>query len=133
TNAYHFAKSSKSVLQKSSERKGFTDYYTPAGQAEHVTTNENQKYERKKWTSFDQFKDLQCRIWKVILSDNASEWKHGLCNCPNFFKEYISKHIIGMAISLQFCKPSPSTKDIPLGEKRKRRRPRKATKALLIQ
>ncbi|CAF4240681.1 unnamed protein product [Rotaria sordida] len=78
TNAYHFAKSSKSVLQISSKRKGFTDYYIPAGEAQNITTNEIQKYKRKIWTSFDQFKDLQFRIWKVTLSDNASEWKNGL-------------------------------------------------------
>jgi hypothetical protein len=35
---------------------------------------------------------------KVTLSDNASEWQHGICNCPSFFKEYICKHIIGMTI-----------------------------------
>ncbi len=30
------------------------------------------------------------------------------------------------------CKPFPAAKDVPLGEKRKRGRSRKATKALLI-
>ncbi|CAF3842823.1 unnamed protein product [Rotaria sordida] len=133
TNAYHFAKSSKSALQISSKRKGFTDYYMPAGKAQNVTTNEIQIYKMKKWTSLDQFKDFQFSIWRVTLSDNATEWKSGLCNCPSFFKEYICKHIMGMAIRLKFCKPPPSAKDIPLGEKRNRGRPRKATKVLLIQ
>ncbi|CAF1490264.1 unnamed protein product, partial [Rotaria sordida] len=133
TDAYHFAKSSKSVLQISSKTKGFTDYYIPAGEAENITNNEIQKYNRKKWTSFDQFKDLQFGIWKVTLSGNASQWKNGLCNCPSFFKEFICKHVIGMAIRLKFCKPPSSAKDIPLGGKRKRGQPRKATKALLVQ
>ncbi|CAF4686173.1 unnamed protein product [Rotaria socialis] len=73
TNAYHFAKSSKSILQMSSTKKGFVDYYIPAGEADNVTPNEIQRYKRKKWTSFDQFKDIQFRIWKVTLSDNGSE------------------------------------------------------------
>ncbi len=57
-----------------------------------------QKDTKKNWTSFDRFKDLQFGIWKVTSSDNASEWRHGIYNCPSFFKEYICKHIIGMII-----------------------------------
>ena len=133
TDAYHFAKSSKSILQIPAQRKGFTDYYIPAGEAEHVTNTEIEKYKTQKWTSFDQFKDLQFGIWKATLSDNASEWQQGICNCPSFFKEYICKHIVGMAIRLKFCRPPSAAKDIPLGEKQKRGRPRKATKALLTQ
>ena len=37
TNAYHFAKSSKSVLQLQSKRKDFTDYYIPAGDVVNIT------------------------------------------------------------------------------------------------
>jgi hypothetical protein len=59
--------------------------------------------------------------------------QNGICNCPSFFKEYIYKRIIGMAIMLKCCTSSPAAMDISLGEKRKRGRPRKATKALLIQ
>ncbi|CAF4992396.1 unnamed protein product [Rotaria sp. Silwood1] len=54
-------------------------------------------------------------------------------NSISFYKEYICKHIIGMAIRLKFCEPPSSAKDIPLSEKRKQGRPQKATKALLIQ
>jgi hypothetical protein len=132
TNAYHFAKSSKVVLQLPSTKKGFTDYYIPAGDTENITKTEIQRYKRKTWTSFNQFKELQFGIWKTTLSNIESEWKNGFCNCPNFLKEYICKHIVGISIRLKFCKPPPAAKDVPLGEKRKRGRPRKATKALLI-
>ncbi|CAF3873774.1 unnamed protein product [Rotaria sp. Silwood1] len=132
TNAYHFAKSSKSVLQLQSKRKGFIDYYIPAGDVVNITKNEIQRYQRQQWTSFAQFKDLQFGIWKVTLPNIGSEWKNGFCNCPNFLKEYICKHVIGMAIGLKHCKPPSIAKDVPLGEKRKRGRPRKATQALLI-
>ena len=47
TGAYHFAKSSKSVLQTKAKIKGFTDYYVPAGEAENVTKSEIQKYNKK--------------------------------------------------------------------------------------
>ncbi len=133
TDAYHFAKSSKSVLQIASKSKGFTEYYIPAGETESITKNEIQRYKRKNGTSFDQLKNLQFGIWKLTLPNNESEWKNGICNCPSFFKEFICKHVIGMAIRRKFCRLPPAAKDIPLGEKRKRGRPRKATKALLIQ
>jgi hypothetical protein len=55
TDAYHFAKSSKSVLQIASKSKGFTEYYIPVGETESITKNEIQRYKRKNGTSFDQF------------------------------------------------------------------------------
>jgi hypothetical protein len=47
TDAYHFAKSSKSVLQIQAKRKGFTDYYIPAGKTQNITKSEIQRYKRK--------------------------------------------------------------------------------------
>jgi hypothetical protein len=48
-------------------------FYAAAGAAENVKKSEIHKYKRKQWTSFEQFKDLQFRIWKVTLPDNALE------------------------------------------------------------
>ncbi|CAF4994214.1 unnamed protein product [Rotaria sp. Silwood1] len=132
TNAYHFAKSSKSVLQLESKRKDFIGYYIPAGDVVNITKNEIQRYQRKQWTLFTQFQDLQFGILKVTLPNIGSQWKNGFCNCPNFLKECICKHVIGMAIRLKHCKPPSIAKYVPLDEKRKRGRPRKATQALLI-
>ena len=42
------------------------------------------------------------------------------------------KHIIGLAIRLKSAKPPPAAKDVPIGEKRKRGRPKQAKKALII-
>ena len=55
------------------------------------------------------------------------------CNCPAFNKNYICKHVVGMAIRLKYCKPAPAAKIVPIGEKRKRGRPAKAKPALLVQ
>ena len=46
---------------------------------------------------------------------------------------FASMHVIGMALRLTFCKPPAPAKDVSVGEKRKRGRPRKITKALLIE
>jgi len=53
--------------------------------------------------------------------------------CPAFFKNYICKHAVGMAIRLKYCKPPAAAKTVPIGEKRKRGRPAKAKPALLVQ
>jgi uncharacterized Zn finger protein len=66
------------------------------------------------------------------MEDNA-DWKKSKCNCPVFFKNYICKHIVGMAIRLKYCKPPPAAKTVPVGEKRKRGRPAKANPAILVQ
>ncbi len=65
-----------------------------------------------------------------MKSDNASSWKISKCNCPAFLKNYVYKHVVGMAIRLKYCKPSAAAKIVPLGEKRKRGRPAKAKTAL---
>jgi hypothetical protein len=98
TDSYHFARPLKYILQVSSKKKHLTDYHIPAGTKETVTKTEIQKYNKKKWISFDQFKDLHFGIWKLTLPNNGSSWKKGTCHCPNFFKEYICKHVIGMGI-----------------------------------
>ena len=42
------------------------------------------------------------------------------------------KHIIDLAIRLKAAKPPPAAKDIPIDQKRKRGRPNKSSKALII-
>ena len=61
------------------------------------------------------------------------KWRKSKCNCPAFYKNYICKHVVGMAIRLKYCKPPPPAKTVPIGEKRKRGRPAKAKPALLVQ
>jgi len=62
TSAYHFAKSSKLVLQLPSKTNGFTDYYVLARDVENMSKDEIQRYKRKRWTSFTQFKVIQFGI-----------------------------------------------------------------------
>jgi hypothetical protein len=43
------------------------------------------------------------------------------------------KHVVGIAIGLNYCKPPSGVKGIRIGEKRRRGRPAKVKKVLLIQ
>ena len=50
----------------------------------------------------------------------------------SIFLKFMCKHVVCMAIRLNYCKPPPAAKDIKIGEKRRRSRPSKAKRALLI-
>ncbi|XP_048481537.1 uncharacterized protein LOC125489545 [Plutella xylostella] len=69
--------------------------------------------------------------WQVDLPHN--DWMQGKCNCPAFYKNYMCKHIMGLAIRLKFANPPPEAKNVPIGQKRKRGRPSKSRPALVIQ
>ena len=49
---------------------------------------------------------------------------------PYFLKNYKCKHVEGIAIRLKMVDPPSEAKSVPLGEKRKRGRPKKVGVAL---
>jgi hypothetical protein len=85
------------------------------------------------WESFDDFKEQFFSEWEVMLPINSEEWLTDRCNCPAFLKQYICKKLLGLAIRLKYVEPPHEARNIPIGEKRKRGRPAKSKKALLIQ
>ncbi|CAF3269215.1 unnamed protein product [Rotaria sp. Silwood2] len=129
TTSYQWAKSSKNVICIKNDVSN--KYYIPAGNLESISQGDLNKYVNKKWTTFNQFMK-SFDIWCVEIK-NDSDWKTSRCTCPAFLKNYICKHIIGMSIRLKLCKPPPAAKNVPIGEKRKRGRPAKARRALLMQ
>ncbi|CAF1490072.1 unnamed protein product, partial [Didymodactylos carnosus] len=69
----------------------------------------------------------------VRLPVDKLKWLDGVCNCPAFFKNLMCKHVVGIAIRLNCCKPPSAAKDVKIGEKRRGGRPSKSKKALLMQ
>jgi hypothetical protein len=57
----------------------------------------------------------------------------GECNCPAFFKKFICKHVVGLAIRLKATVPPIEAKNDPFTIKAKRGRPTKSKRALVIQ
>ena len=57
------------------------------------------------------------------MINNQGYWSHSVCSCPDFFKKFMCKHIVGFAIRIKYCKPPLGAKGIPIGEKRKRGKP----------
>lgn len=128
TSSYQWAKADKKIV--SIQNDGLACYYIPARHLESISQAELKKYTGRNWTTFNQFKK-SFDIWCLEMND--SNWKKSKCNCPGFLKNYICKHVVGMAIRLKHCKPPAEAKTVPLGEKRKRGRPSKAKPALLVQ
>ncbi|CAF1299447.1 unnamed protein product [Rotaria sordida] len=129
TLSYQWAKSTKDIICISNDSSKI--YYIPARDLQSISQASLNKYKNKTWSTFNQF-TKSFDIWCMEM-DNGSDWRKSKCNCPGFFKNYICKHVVGMAIRLKYCKPPPSAKTVPIGEKRKRGRPAKAKPALLVQ
>jgi hypothetical protein len=129
TSSYQWAKTIKNIICIQNDIS--KQYYIPARDLESISQVDLNRYINKKWTTFNQFKK-SFDIWCLEMQ-NDSNWKTSKCNCPAFLKNYICKHIVGMAIRLKYCKPPPAAKTVPTGEKRKRGRPSKAKPALLVQ
>ena len=90
------------------------------------------------WKTFDEFRNCAFGIWRVtiVTTDINSIWKKNTCTCPSFFKKYICKHIIGIAIrTIPEIRKSIrlAAKNLPLTAKRKTGRPALAKKALVRQ
>ncbi|CAF3981206.1 unnamed protein product [Adineta steineri] len=130
-SSYQWVKLDKSVV--SIELENEIEFYIPGGQQLSISKNEIDVMKKLKWYSFDQYKAKAFNIWHVILPMDSAKWLNGQCNCPVYFKKFMCKYIVGLAIRLNYCKPPPAAKNIPIGEKRRRDRPSKAKKALLIQ
>lgn len=128
TEGYHWAKNSKEV--KSKQFREFTEFYCPSNDQLSISTEDIKRVKRRLWSSFEQFKERAFKLW--IVQMNEQDWTSACCTCPSYLKKYKCKHVIGVAIRLKYTKPPPTAKQTPIGQKRKRGRPKKVTKALII-
>lgn len=87
------------------------------------------------WTTFDQFKEKSFAFYDTVFISPVTKdnWMKGICDCKEFFKQYICHHIIGISIRLKILTVPLEAKSIPIGEKRKRGRPAKSKSALQYQ
>ena len=133
TKAYQWAKTNKAVTSKTFEDE--TEFYCPSNKESKAKDEDIKQVKGMIWNTFDQFKKRASSIWIVTLPNNedmSERWKEGKCTCPYFLKKYMCKHLVGLAIRLKYVRPPAAAKDIPIGHKRKRGRPKNASKALII-
>ena len=128
TAAYQWAREDKEINCKWLD-DSTAEYYCPANDQTSVTAKEIKYVTDLQWSSFDLFRRRAFNVWIVTM--DTSHWQSALCTCPHFLKQYKCKHSIGMALRLKLVKPPLEAKQIPIGQKRKRGRPKKAKLALL--
>ena len=83
--------------------------------------------------SFDEYHNIFFSLWHIELCSNSENWREGKCSCPAFQKNYICKHLIGLASRLKLLTIPDVAKNLDIGAKRKRGRPALARKALEYQ
>lgn len=76
------------------------------------------------WETYCRFRTA---LWTVFVMDSAEGY---LCNCPTMLKKGLCSHSLGLRIMFKGLQVPPQAKTIPLGQRRKRGRPAKATRAL---
>lgn len=81
------------------------------------------------WDTFDDFKNNTFSGWSTIAPE--TNWIEGSCNCPAYFKHFMCKHVVGIAIRRRLLEVPYEAKQIPIGQKRKRGRTKLAKKALI--
>lgn len=104
-------------------------YYLPAGAENQVEADDFEMYQARSWETFDDFCKNQFSIWKVFMPKGSMQGAS--CSCPIFLKEYLCKHILGMAVRLQFVS-LPDDLNV-MGKKRKVGRIAKAGPALSMK
>ena len=82
------------------------------------------------WTDFDSFKDMQSRFWELCLMEDKDNWTFSTCNCREFQKNYICKHLLLLACRYEYTSIPLRAQNMPLGPKQKRGRPTEITFAL---
>lgn len=124
TEGYNFAKANGKVT---SRRRGNTIIYRSFC-AETIDDS-------TEWPDFDSFKKKSFSFYDTTFNYpvKRENWLQGKCDCKDYFKLYICRHIIGIAIRLKCITPPAEAKTVPIGQKRKRGRPAKAKAALLVQ
>ncbi len=127
TQGFLWARTKKEILSNENI------HYVPCHGDSKINTAELSKYKNQSWTTFNQFKKINFKFYCVTMFNE--EWMKSKCTCANYLKTYSCKHIIGIALRLKLCKAPAAAKDIQIGQKRKRGRPKKSLrgKALLVE
>jgi hypothetical protein len=81
--------------------------------------------------NFDSYYSLVNGIWHTRL--NRSDFKLSTCTCPSYFRDYICKHILGVAAMTKINPIPNEAKAVCIEQKAPRGRPAKAKKALEYQ
>lgn len=101
---------------------------------ENATESYYKTIAQMKWKSFDQFvKYGYQKFWHVEISKD--KWKiDSNCSCPVFFKHYMCKHVVAIALREKlFVCPQSAYPNLLQATRKKPGRLKGASKALIVQ
>jgi hypothetical protein len=137
SQSYGFAKSSIQIKKRKINDNN-SIYFFPSSNSNYKNLKEEdinsylKKMENFKFRSFDSYVKFIERLWIVHYCHN--NMYESTCSCPIFMKNYICKHIVSIAIINKEYEVKPEAKiDSNLNAKRVRGRPKKSTKALVVE
>lgn len=135
---WDYCTSKKSVVSfKQPGDDGIVDFYVFAGEnLDKITKEHVEKFKSQTFKKFDTFAEKAFAIHQITFKQNSQKWAtDSLCTCQSFSKDFICKHVVGIAYRIGILNAPDQVSNAaegPISAKNKRGRPRKATKALII-
>lgn len=128
-----YANSNMAFANVTTDEDEKATFFLRANADEAPITQENlETFMQSNWETFDDFKQNAFSFYQIVFESEAKEWKNSTCTCPAFGKYYMCKHVIAIAFRLRILSNDMlSDPDYqPLVPKKKRGRPKKASKGL---
>lgn len=121
---------------KKGEEPSYITYLVPSSKCipENSTEKHFKAIVKRTWVSFDEFVEHGYQqFWFIKIHTEA--WKtKSMCTCPSFFKKYICKHILALAMreKIVAC-PNEALPTLLAAVRKKPGRPKRTAKALIIE
>lgn len=129
TAAFQWAKKNKPMKTKSTETHDL--FFVMAGdESDHIDP-----FPMESWKEFSDYTQHNFKMWTIQfpIQEQNTSWIDGSCDCPKFLKNFMCKHVAGVALRLQYARAPPEAQNVLIGQKRKRGRPLKTKKGLIMQ
>lgn len=81
------------------EDENVKHYFIPDGKREQIKKQEIHAYKAANFKSFDAFTKTMYKIW--VISAPVDDFKKTTCTCPEFFKKYTCKHVVGLGLRIK--------------------------------
>lgn len=104
--------------------------YVPGGQSTEVTARDIEMFNNPSRRSLDQYLDDREVVHRVAITD--ARWTSWNCTCRWFFKHNTCHHVVVAAVRQRRYQLRPEANTSSLTQKRKPGRPKKMSKALII-
>lgn len=98
-------------------------YNVPAKSASYPRNDSYFKSDN--WDSFDDFKNRAFKLYLVKFPNSEQNWMTGSCTCVMYLKQFVCKHLIGIATRNGWASPPMEAYQVPIGKTRGRGRPKK--------